>query len=213
MKIAFFSESVADEAALKILIAGILNGEVEETNLPNKLRYRSSSHLDKDLPAVIRGIHYNSNADGLIVVSDSDDKPVHTAEHEEIRNEKCRLCQLRQSVENIVSKLQPVKGKEIIKVAVGVPVPAIEAWYLYGKNPQIYETTWLRRQNGENIAYDRMRLKVEAYGTNRPSIDLETEKAIIEAHRIIDNNLLEEFEKAFPYGFGILAKGVRSWRQ
>ena len=31
MKIAFFSESVADEAALKILVAGILNEEIEET--------------------------------------------------------------------------------------------------------------------------------------------------------------------------------------
>lgn len=211
MKIAFFSESVADEAALKILVAGILNEEVEETNLPNRLEYRSSSHLDRDLPVVISAVHYNSNADALIVVSDSDDTPVHTAEHEELRNEKCRLCQLRKTIDEKVSKLRAVAGKEMLKVAIGIPVPAIEAWYLIGKNPQLYETTWIRQQNGEKITYDRMKLKKKAYGTTRPSIDLETEKAKNEAKRIVKNNLFEEFEKAFPYGFGTLANEVRSW--
>lgn len=60
MKIAFFSESIADESALKILAAGILNDEVEETDLPNRLQYRSSSHLDRDLPAVIKAVHYST---------------------------------------------------------------------------------------------------------------------------------------------------------
>lgn len=213
MKIAFFSESVADEAALKILVAGILNEEIEETDLPNRLEYRSSSHLDRNLPNVISAVHYNSNADALIVVSDSDDTPVHTAEHEELGNEKCRLCSLRQAVGDNISKLRAVVGKEIIKVAIGVPVPSIEAWYLFGKNPQLYETTWIRQQNGEIIIYDRMRLKEEAYGTTRPSIDLETKTAKDEASRIIENKLLEELEKAFPYGFGTLANEVRSWRR
>jgi len=159
MKIAFFSESIADESALRILVAGILGEEIEQTNLPNRLEYRSSTHLDRNLPAVIKAVHYNSDADALVVVSDSDDSPVHTSEHEETSVEKCRLCQLRRAVEETLLRLRPVAGKDIIKVAVGVPVPAIEAWYLFRRNPQLYETTWIRKQNGEKITYDRKSLR------------------------------------------------------
>ncbi|MDQ3129906.1 MAG: hypothetical protein M3Q99_03980 [Acidobacteriota bacterium] len=159
MKIAFFSESVADESALRILVVGILNEEIEQTNLPNRLQYRSSTQLDRDLSAVIKAVDYNSDADALVVVSDSDDSPVHTIEHEENRIEKCRLCQLRKAVADTLSVLRPVAGKDIIKVAVGVPVPAIEAWYLFGRNPQLFEATWMRQQNGEKIDYDRKKIK------------------------------------------------------
>ncbi|MGC2238176.1 MAG: hypothetical protein WA584_18630 [Pyrinomonadaceae bacterium] len=212
MKIAFFSESIADETALRILVAGILGEEIEATDLPNRLQYRSSSHLDRDLPAVISAVHYTSNAEALIVVSDSDDTPVHIQTHEETANEKCRLCQLRLAASDRISKLKVVSGKEMLKVAIGVPVPAIEAWYLFGKNPQLYEATWIRKLNGENITYDRKRLKDEVYGTTRPSINLETECAVKEAIRIIENNLLEDLERAFPYGFGSLINEVRAWK-
>jgi hypothetical protein len=212
MKIAFFSESTADEAALKILVAGILGEQIEETNLPNKLIYRSSSHLDKTLPAVIRAVHYNSDAEALVIVSDSDDTPVHTKTHEETQIEECRLCQLRKAIAETLSKLQPVAGKGIIKVSVGVPVPAIEAWYLYGINPQLYEATWIRKQNGENITYNRKSLKQEIYGTVRPTIDLETECAVKEVKRIIESELLENLQKDFPYGFGSMAHEIRSWK-
>lgn len=212
MKIAFFSESIADEAALRILVAGILGERIEETNLPNRLQYRSSSHLDKDLPAVISAVHYNSDAEALIVVSDSDDTPVHIQEHEKTENEKCRLCRLRKAAADKLSKLKAIEGKGILKVAIGVPVPAIEAWYLLGKNPRLYEVAWVRKQNGENIAYDRIILKNETYGTSRPSIDLETTCAVREARRIIKNDLLKDLKKAFPYGFGSLINEIQSWK-
>lgn len=212
MKIAFFSESIADESALRILVAGILNEEIEDINLPNTIVQRSSSHVDKLLPTIIKAVYYNTNAEALIVVSDSDDTPVHTDEHEENVDDRCRLCQLRQAVSTTVSNLRAVAGKEILKVAVGVPVPAIEAWYLYKKNPQLYEVTWIRKQNGENIAYDRIKLKEECYGNSRPSIELETECAVREARRIIENDLLNDLENAFPHGFGSLASEIRSWK-
>lgn len=212
MKIAFFSESIADESALKILVEGILGEQVEETDLPNRLQYRSSSHLDKDLPAVIKAVHYTSNAEALIVVSDSDDTPVHIQTHEKTPDSNCRFCQLQSAVSSNLSKLKSVTGKEILKVAVGVPVPAIEAWYLYKKNPQLYEAAWIRKQNGENIAYDRKRLKEECYGNSRPSIELETECAVKEAKRIVENDLLKELEKDFPFGFGKFAEEIRNWK-
>ncbi len=213
MKIAFFSESKADESALRILVAGILDEEIENTDLPNRLQYRSSSHLNSNLPSVINGVYYNSNAEALIVASDSDDLPVHIAEHEINENERCRLCRLRKAVEIDLSRLKEIAGKELLKVAIGVPVPAIEAWYLIGKNPHVSEFTWIRKQNGENITYDRRRLKEQVYGNVRPSLKLETECAVKESKRIVETNLLEELEKSFPFGFGNFADTIRNWKK
>lgn len=100
----------------------------------------------------------------------------------------------------------------MLKVAVGVPVPAIEAWYLFGKNPQLYEATWIRKQSGEHITYNRKSLKEEVYGTIRPSLYLETERATQEVARIVENGFLENLEKAFPYGLGSLANEIRQWK-
>ncbi len=211
MKIAFFSESPADEAALKTLIAGILGEEIEETDLPNTIIQRSSSHVDKLLPNVIKAVHYNSNAEALIVVSDSDDTPVHAQEHETKENNNCRLCQLRKTVNETVSKLQNVTGKKIIRIAIGVPIPAIEAWYLCGVNAHVNEATWIRKQNGERIQYDRKSLKAELYGNDRPSLEILKEKAIESAERLVED--LKPLEEFFPQGFGSLINEIRGWKK
>jgi hypothetical protein len=106
-----------------------------------------------------------------------------------------------------------VAGKETLRVAIGVPVPAIEAWYLIVKNPQLHEATWIRKQNGENITYNRKSLKEETYGTDRPSINLEIECAVNEAKRIVENGLLENLGNAFPYGFGSLINEIQQWKK
>ncbi len=211
MKIAFFSESTADESALIIIVRGILQEEIEETNLPNKLIYRSSSHLDRDLPSVIAAVYYDSNAEALVVASDSDDTPVHIAEHENNLNHNCRLCQLRKAVENSLRGLQKIESRELLKVAIGVPVPAIEAWYLIGINPHVSENYWFRYQSGEKITYDRKKLKELVYGTSRPSLELETKRAVEECERLVGNQLLAELEMSFPEGFGRLSNEVKSW--
>ena len=95
MKIAFFSESIVDEAVLKNLVEEVSDEEIEETDIRKKLQYRSSSHLNKNLPVVIRSVHYNSDAEFLVICSDSDDFPVHIAQHNTEENELCRLCSLR----------------------------------------------------------------------------------------------------------------------
>jgi hypothetical protein len=209
MKIAFFSESTADESALKILISGILEDEIEDTELPNTISRRSSTHLDGLLSAVIQAVYYWTDAEALVVVSDSDDTPVHVGEHDEKENNKCRLCQLRKAVAAALTKLNPTKD---FKVAIGVPVPAIEAWYLLGINPQVSSNYWLRFQNGEKIRYDRKKLKEQVYGTSRPSLELETKRALEEAIRIVENKLLEGLETSFPQGFGKMADEIRNWK-
>lgn len=209
MKIAFFSESITDEAILKIFVEGILGEEVEPIDLPNTITQRSSSGVDKYLPNVLRGVYYWTNAEVLVVVSDSDDTPVHVEEHERQENLKCRLCQLRKAVFETLSEL---KGDKTFRVAIGVPVPAIEAWYLYGKNPQVYELTWLRKQNGEKITYDRIKLKEEVYISTHAPLETKIILAEKEAKRIVENGLLDDLERAFPYGFGSLANEIRSWK-
>lgn len=208
MKIAFFSESLADEAALKILAAGILGEEIEEISLPNTIIQRSSSHLDKNLSSVIRGVYYWTDAEALIVVSDSDDSPVHIQKHETEPNYQCRLCQLVRTVAETIATL---KGDRVFRVAIGVPVPAIEAWYLCGVNAHVNEATWIRKQNGEKIQYDRKSLKVELYGNDRPAIEILREKAIESAERLVED--LEQLEEFFPQGFGCLVNEIRSWKK
>lgn len=211
MKIAFFSESTADEAALAILVSGILGEEVEQSNLQVNIQFRSSSHLDKILAVVIQAVHYNSDAEALVVVSDSDDTAVHVNAHNERSDPTCRMCQLRNKVAETLAKLSPIPGKDILKVAVGVPVPAIEAWYLCGINAHASEATWIRKQNGEKLRYDRKTLKTQVYETDHPSLILETERATASAIRLV--NELDKLEQFFPQGFGYFAAEIRSWKQ
>ena len=71
------------------------------------------------------------------------------------------------------------------------------------------EATWIQQQQAEKYAHVKNQLKRDVYGTDRPSLSLETESAIREAQRLkIQLHLLEE---AFPNGFGTLARDIRSW--
>ncbi len=83
---------------------------------------------------------------------------------------------------------------------------------MIGINPHVSEATWIRKQNGERITYNRMRLKQEVYGTNRPSLKIETERAIEESTRIVENKLLERLKEDFPYGFGSLVDEINEWK-
>lgn len=211
MKIAFFSESIVDESVLKTLVEEISESDIEETDIRKKLQYRSSSHLDKNLPVVIRSVHYNSDAEFLVICSDSDDFPVHVAQHDTEENKLCRLCGLRNLVKDSLTKLQTVEGKKMLKVAIGVPVPAIEAWLLFGKNPQVSEHSWIRKQNGEKLKYDRQKLKIELYGSDVISLEKKIEISLEAVQRIAEEELFEDLEKAFPQGFGSLSNEVKSW--
>ena len=211
MKITFFGESKSDDVILRHLIEGILEEKIEEKDVGKKLQFRSSSHLVKNLPVVIRSVHYNSDAEFLVIASDSDDTPVHIAEHDINENEKCHICLLRKIVDKLLNEFQS-GGQEILKIAVGVSVPAIEAWLLFGKNPHVSENYWIRFQNSEKITYTRKKLKKELYGGEHipENIRIETAKKAIQ--RIVENDLLSDLENAFPQGFGSLSNEVKTWK-
>jgi hypothetical protein len=211
MKVAVFSESSADEASVRILVGGILGGRVEPVDGPT-LRMRGWPSVLQMLPAVLKHLHYRTDAEALALVVDSNHSAVHTMVHDEAgkQNPDCRTCCLRTIVRNIQGQLSPVVNRPPIKVAMGVAVPAVEAWLQFGVNAQVSEAAWLLGLQSGNYPYTKKSLKEAVYGTSAPGIALETSRMIEESQRIVRN--LAGLETAFPGGFGALAQQVRSWR-
>ena len=107
MKLAILSESPADEAALRVLVEYVLGGPF--TTVQSSLRARGWPSVEQVLPPIIRHLHFNTDADGLVVVVDSDDSPVHTPEHEApgYYHPFCRVCRLRAVFRRTIKHLPP----------------------------------------------------------------------------------------------------------
>jgi hypothetical protein len=210
MKVAILSESSADEAAIRILLESILNTQTQEIpSLP--LRSRGWPSVIRVLPTVLKFLHYRTDTESLVVIVDSDDSPVHQSEHDVVGGEdsQCRLCQLRNVTSSETARLRPVSGRSPIKTALGLAVPAIEAWYVCGLDPHVNEATWNRKLQSETITYTRRTLKETIYGTERPTIEMELNHATKAANRLASD--LSLLEQLFPNGFGAFARDVRNW--
>lgn len=204
MRVAILSESSADEAAVRILAQAILRTTTERhDNIP--LRSRGWPSVLNVLRVVIKHLHYNSLADGLIVVVDGNNSPIHAAAHDTQPDARCRLCQLRGVITTTLPHLRAIPNRPALEWAVGVAVPAIEAWYLCGVNHQASEAGW---RSGA-LVRDRNELKRQVYGTSRPQLTVQTAKAREAAERLALN--VTDLETRFPVGFGTLAIRLRSW--
>jgi hypothetical protein len=95
--------------------------------------------------------------------------------------------------------------------AVGLAVPAIEAWYLCGFDPQVTELAWLDGQARDVPPYTRRELKWRVYGTDRPSLGFEIQQALVSLGR--HHGDLRQLEADFPGGFGGMARDLREWRE
>lgn len=210
MKVAILSESPADEAALAFLVEAVLGESLQPVQ--SGLRARGWPNVVQILPAVIRHLHFNTDADGLVAVVDADDSVVHTAAHEAegYFHPLCRLCQLRAVFRRTAKKLPPARGRTRLLRGIGVAVPAIEAWYLCGRDDMVTEARWLDGQSRGQPPYTRRELKQRVYGTDRPSLPLETEQAVAAVRR--HGRDLRRLEADFPGGFGLLAADLRGWR-
>src|SRR5713226_3530772 len=142
MRIGFYCESPADQAAMAVFTEGILGEPPEPINIP--LEARSVPAFFGALDGVFRGVHYNSDAEGLIVVVDCDDTELHDPAHDTPGGggERYRLCQARKIIAQGRSQLKARQGRPGLKVAIGLAVPAIEALYLVGKEHQVGEAAW-----------------------------------------------------------------------
>jgi hypothetical protein len=210
MKVAVLGESAADEGAIHILSAGILGRPTEPVAGP-ALRTRGWPSVASILPVVIKHLYYQTDAEGLIVVVDSNSSPVHEPGHEERSGADplCRWCHLQQIVTETTVRLRSVPGRLPLKTAIGLAVPVIEAWYLSGIDPHVTEATWAQSARRGSMPYNKVSLKQTVYGTDRPPLDLERRRAVEEATRVARD--LATLETTFPNGFGRLARSLRAW--
>ncbi len=210
MNIALLSESPVDEAALRVLVGYVL-GQGFNPISPS-LRARGWPSVELVLPAILRHLHFNTNAAGLVVVVDSDDSPVHTAAHEApgYHHPYCRICRLRAVFRRTIKNLPPARGRDRVLRAVGLCVPALEAWLLCGRDTSITETAWATGQATGRLPYTRRELKLKVYGTDRPSLPQAVKRAVQEVSR--HQGDVRRLENDFPQGFGSLARDLRSWQ-
>jgi hypothetical protein len=142
MKIGFFSESPADQAALAVFTGAILGAPPEPINM--SLEAHGCTGVLSALDGVIKGLHYHSDAEALVVVVDCNGTEAHSATHDKPDNsaDDCRLCQARKIAAKARGRLSKRPAGPALKIAIGLAVPAIEAWYLFGKDHAVGEAAW-----------------------------------------------------------------------
>ncbi|MBL8799213.1 MAG: hypothetical protein JNM56_35330 [Planctomycetia bacterium] len=212
MKLAVLSESPADEAALRILAEALLGATSEVVGL-DVFQYRSGwQAVLKIMPLVMRHLHYQTDADGLLVSLDSDKSPIHEAAHEAAGQavKHCRICSLRDILRTTQAQLKTRGDGSRLKVAIGLAVPQIEAWYRCGWDSTVTEAAWRVGLRSGKFPFTSDSLKRDVYGSLLSGLELETLRAIEEARRLA--TCIEELETWFPAGFGYLSREVRTWR-
>jgi hypothetical protein len=171
---------------------------------------RGWTNILKLLPKAVMYFYYQTDAVGMVVVLDSNGSPV-TAERG-TGTRPSRLFEMHRILEETGRTLTPRPGRVGLKTAAGLAAPAVEAWYRYGHDAHATETTWIRDLEAGKRAPLRIReLKRAVYGTDRPSLSIETEHAKTQARRL--SQIIDQLEKGFPVGFGALARDVRNWRE
>lgn len=211
MKVAVLSESPADAAAVRILIEGILGRQTQAIAPLPQVRRGGWSEVLRITPSVLKYLYYRTDADACAIVLDADDSLLHTAAHELPggANDHCRLCELRRMVTETQRQLPPGARGFPLQTAIGIAMPAIEAWYRCDLDPSISEITYHQHPRGHFGVEARKRLKHDVYGTERPPLAVEMERASTAAQRLQQN--LSLLETLFPTGFGSLARDVRHW--
>jgi len=211
MKVAILSESPADEAALHVLIGAVLGEPVELSEPSPRARPGGWPSVRDLLPAVIRHLHYQTDAEGLVVVGDSNSTPVDPARPREGLEaaELSRLVQLRQAASDAIAQLRHLPHRPSLKVAVGLAVPAIEAWLVCGAQPNVSENAWVLGLREGRTPYTKNELKRLVYGSDRPGRQQQRQRAIEQAQRVA--GMIDELQRRFSIGFGALADALRGW--
>ncbi|MGH7975261.1 MAG: hypothetical protein ACREC8_01225 [Limisphaerales bacterium] len=161
------------------------------------------------LRSVLLELHYNTDAEGFVLIVDSNGSPSHLASHENARDAKCRLCQLQRIVQEVQQQVRPRQHQAPLKIALGLAVPTVEAWLLSGVDPHVTEAAWTNGLKEGQMPYTKAGLKNQLYGTSHPSLVIETEAMKVAAARLASN--LSTVGNLFPNGFGNLQKNLKSW--
>ncbi len=210
MKVAVFSESEADEAAISMLVSALVGMPLE--SIQPKVRSRGWPSVKNTLNAVVNQLYWRPDVDGLVVVADSDSTTAHSEAHEAANwnDPDCRLCVLKSEARRIKDRLCDRPGGSDFFLAFGLATPCLEAWLLCGTNPNVSEAAWINAfKSGGKRPYECRQLKRQLYGKDRVSLSEETAVMQREAERLIGQ--LDLLERNFPGGFGALARDLRAW--
>jgi hypothetical protein len=211
MKVAVFSESPSDEAAMWIVMRALRGDNLERVAVPASLRTHGWPSVRDLLPSTLRYLFYRTDADGLVVLADSDHTPLHVAAHDQPGgyDPACRLCELRTAGGRTLDELHAQISGRKMRLAIALAVPAVEAWWRCGIDVHATEQAWSRGLPAGPFPFTRSDLKRAIYGTDRPSLPVETEKMAASAQRLSGD--LSSLERHFPVGFGSFASDFRSW--
>jgi hypothetical protein len=211
MKIAIFSESSADHAAMQVFLRALTKKSVEP--VPAAQVRKSWSSLRAFLSVEFKHCYYRTDATALVAFADSDDTPPHAGElGATCQDTNCRYCQLQRIVGEVQRELRPIPSRGPISAAIGLAVPCIEAWLQCGKDPHCTEAAFARMlQSGNKLTAVRRELKTKVYGTESPDLATETRRMVEEANRLCQSaESISNLETHFP-GFKLLAQAVRAW--
>lgn len=210
MKVAVLSESPADEAAVRILTDAILKTRTEPVATYTLLT-RGWPAVRKALPKVLMYITYQTDAGGLVVVVDADGSTIHEAMHGAPGKAPpgCRICQLQGIVDQQRRSLRIVPGRHPVRIAIGLAVPAIEAWYLCGRENAVDERTWPPGASASTLRAAKLELKRRVYGSDRAALAAMKDHAITEMTRVVSD--LDALRAAFPNGFGTMLRDFENW--
>jgi hypothetical protein len=188
----------------------VLGQPTEEIGAPG-IKGRGRSNIFLSIGPVYKGLHFNSDAEALVVVVDKDHDPVHSVAHDPPGNPDpaCPLCKLRGSLASARRGLRPRPSGPGLKVALGVAVPAIEAWYLCGRSSDVGEAAWATSVQAGKFAHLKNHFKQQVYGQDRVALVEAMERAKEEAKRVAHD--IAKLEASFQQGFGALAADIRAW--
>jgi hypothetical protein len=120
------------------------------------------------------------------------------------------MCQLRAAFRRATKTLPPAHGRSHVLRAIGLAVPAAEAWYLCGLENEVNEAAWVAGRASGRVPYTRRELKARVYGTERPNLQQAIAHASDAARRHARD--LRRLEYDFP-GFSALAADLHSWQK
>ena len=202
MKISVLAESSNDAAVMVELASAALGGPVELIN--SGFEMMGWNMIPSVLPAVIKHLHFRSEADGLIVVADSNHSSLEPGAPNNRREE------LRAMAAKIVENLGMLHGRSRIRIAIAVASPALVAWLLFHRYGEISESAWERGLVEKKDPYTKGVLKQRLYGVQRPSRDIATALRLEAARQV--SQRIHELRSRFPLGFGSFFEDLLSWK-
>jgi hypothetical protein len=100
-------------------------------------------------------------------------------------------------IREVEAMMKPGPGLKQLHTAIGVAVPSIEAWLLFGEDSGCTEAGWVLKENeGNKSPVEISRLKQRLYSTDRPSLELETNTMVERCQSLISSNSLDALEKS-----------------